>query len=198
MLEKIEAALEWGGAKKDIAFLAVSAAALVASFVWGNMLPADPAWVAIVLCGVPIVVEAAIALVTERDIKADLLVSLALIAAVSIGELFAAGEVALIMQLGGLLEELTVARARSGIERLVEMAPTQARIVGEGGAESLVPVEGVNEGAVVRVLPGETIPIDGVIVQGASSVNEAVMTGESMPVDKQTGDEVCSGTVNQF
>lgn len=198
MLEKVETALEWGGTRKDIAFLVVSAVALIASFIWGNALPVDPAWIAIVLCGVPIVVEAAIALITEHDIKADLLVSLALIVAVSIGEFFAAGEVALIMQLGGLLEELTVARARSGIERLVEMTPTQARIVDEAGAESLVPVESIDAGSSVRVLPGETIPVDGVIVQGVTSVNEAVMTGESMPVDKRSGDEVCSGTVNQF
>lgn len=198
MLEKVETALEWGGTRKDIAFLAVSAVALIASFIWENALPVDPAWIAIVLCGVPIVVEAAIALITEHDIKADLLVSLALIAAVSIGEFFAAGEVALIMQLGGLLEELTVARARSGIERLVEMTPTQARIIGEAGTESLVPVESIDAGSSVRVLPGETIPVDGVIVQGVTSVNEAVMTGESMPVDKHAGDEVCSGTVNQF
>ena len=198
MLKKVETALEWGGTRKDIAFLAVSAVALIASFIWENALPVDPAWVAIALCGVPIVVEAAIALITEHDVKADLLVSLALIAAVSIGEFFAAGEVALIMQLGGLLEELTVARARSGIERLVEMTPTQARVIGEAGAESLVPVENIDAGSSVRVLPGETIPVDGVIVQGVTSVNEAVMTGESMPVDKRVGDEVCSGTVNQF
>ena len=198
MLEKVETVLEWGGTRKDIVFLAVSAAALITSFIWGNTFLVDPAWVAIALCGVPIVVEAAIALITEHDVKADLLVSLALIAAVSIGEFFAAGEVALIMQLGGLLEELTVARARSGIERLVEMTPTQARIVDEAGVESLVPVENIDAGSSVRVLPGETIPVDGVIVQGVTSVNEAVMTGESMPVDKRVGDEVCSGTVNQF
>ncbi len=198
MIERIEAALDKGGTKKDIAFLAVSAVALIASFAEGGALPVDPAWVAIALCGAPIVVEATIALATEHDIKADLLVSLALIASVSIGEFFAAGEVALIMQLGGLLEELTVARARSGIEKLVEMTPTQARVVDEPGAERLVPVEDVRKGDAVRVLPGETVPVDGVITAGATSVNEAVMTGEPMPVDKQAGDAVCSGTVNQF
>ena len=198
MIERIEAALDKGGTKKDIALLAISAIALVLSFVEGAALPVDPAWVAIALCGVPIVIEAAIALVTEHDIKADLLVSLALIASVSIGEFFAAGEVALIMQLGGLLEELTVARARSGIEKLVEMTPTQARTVDAAGGEALVPVEDVRAEDTVRVLPGETIPVDGVVVAGATSVNEAVMTGEPMPVDKQAGDEVCSGTVNQF
>ena len=101
-----------------------------------------------------------IGLVTAFDIKADVLVSLALIASVCIGEIFAAGEVAFIMQLGALLEELTV--------------------------------------ALLRVLPGEGIPVDGVIVSGQTSINQAVMTGESLPVDKTVGDEVSSGTVNQF
>lgn len=80
-------------------------------------LPFDLAWAAVVLCGVAIVLEAVIGLVTAFDIKADVLVSLALIASVCIGEIFAAGEVAFIMQLGGLLEELTVAKARAGHHR---------------------------------------------------------------------------------
>ena len=198
MREKLEAALEWGGTKRDVAFLVISAIALVASFVWSGRLAVDPAWVAIVLCGLPIVCEAALAVIYEHDIKADLLVSLALIASVVIGEFFAAGEVALIMQLGGLLEELTVARARAGIERLVEMTPTRARVVGADGAEAMCEVESVSEGDLVRILPGETVPVDGRIVSGATSVNEAVLTGESMPRDKQEGDEVFSGTLNQF
>ncbi len=198
MRERLEAALEWGGTRKDIALIVVSAVALVASFTQGAALPLDPAWVAIVLCGAPIVCEAALAVVYEHDIKADLLVSLALIASVAIGEYFAAGEVAVIMQLGGLLEELTVARARAGIESLVEMTPTKARVVTDTGAEEMREVEGVAAGELVRVRPGETIPVDGRVVSGATSVNEAVLTGESMPADKQVGDEVFSGTLNQF
>ena len=198
MIEKIEAVLDWGGTRKDIALLAISAVALVASFIWGSALPLDPAWIAIVLCGLPIVVSAAIALITEFDIKADMLVSIALIASVAIGEYFAAGEVALIMQLGGLLEELTTAKSRAGIEQLVEMTPRSARIVEADGEEREVAAEEVERGQVVRVLPGETIPVDGLVVEGATSVDESVVTGESMPVDKQAGDEVSSGTVNQF
>ena len=87
----------------------------------------DPAWVAILLCGVPILLEAVIGLVTAFDIKADVLVSMALVASVLIGEDFAAGEVAFIMQLGGLLEDLTVAKARAGIEKLVHLTPRTAR-----------------------------------------------------------------------
>ncbi len=92
-------------------------------------MPFDAAYIAIVLCGIPIILEAVIGLVTAFDIKADVLVSIALIASVIIGETFAAGEVAFIMQLGALLEELTVAKAREGIEKLVHLTPQTARII---------------------------------------------------------------------
>ena len=141
--------------------------------------------------------EAIIGLVTRFDIKADVLVSIALIASICIGEDFAAGEVAFIMQIGGLLEELTVAKARAGIEKLVKLTPQTARVI-DGGSEKIIPAEQVAAGSLLRVLPGETIPVDGVIVSGQTSVNQAVMTGESLPVDKNVGDEVASGTVNQF
>ena len=196
-MKQLERFLEWGGTKKEIVLLAVSAAALLASIAFGSVLPLDPAWIAIALCGVPIVLEAIIGLVTAFDIKADVLVSLALIASVAIGEDFAAGEVAFIMQLGGLLEDLTVARARAGIEKLVRLTPRTARVIADG-AESVVPAEQVRVGDLLRVLPGETVPVDGVIRAGATSINQAVMTGESLPVDKGVGDEVSSGTVNQF
>lgn len=152
---------------------------------------------AIILCGVPIILEAVIGLVTEFDIKADVLVSLALIASVIMGEDFAAGEVAFIMQLGALLEDLTVARARAGIEKLVHLTPQTARVIKDGRG-TVIPAENVQIGDVVSVLPGETIPVDGVILSGWTSINQAVMTGESLPVDKAEGDEVSSGTVNQF
>lgn len=98
----------------------------------------------IILCGIPIILEAVIGLVTEFDIKADVLVSLALIASVLIRENFAAGEVAFIMQLGGLLEELTVAKARAGIEKLVHLTPQTARVLTEAG-EKTIPAEQVSE-----------------------------------------------------
>lgn len=197
MIEKLETALEWGGTAKEITLLIIGAAAVIASLVGFDPLPFDSAWIAIVLCGVPILCEAAIGLITEFDIKADVLVSLALIASVAIGEYFAAGEVAVIMQLGALLESLTVAKARSGIERLVSITPRTARIV-SGGTENVVPAEKVQVNNVVRVVPGETVPVDGVIVSGSTAIDQSVMTGESLPVDKQPGDEVQSGTVNQF
>ena len=194
---KLEEIMELGGTKKDIIFLAVSFAALMVSIFDLVPLPFDAAWVAIILCGVPIVMEAVIGLITEFDIKADVLVSIALIASVCIGEDFAAGEVALIMQLGALLEDLTVAKARAGIEKLVHLTPQTARVV-RGGVKSVIPASDVLVGDMLTVLPGETIPVDGVITSGQTAVNQAVMTGESLPVDKGVGDEVSSGTVNQF
>ena len=114
------------------------------------------------LCGVTIILEASIGLVTAFDIKADALVSLALVASILIGEDFAAGEVAFIMQLGALLEDLTVAKARAGIEKLVHLTPQTARVLTDG-TEKILPAEQVQVGDLLRVLPGETVPVDGVI-----------------------------------
>ena len=195
VIEKIEEWMEWGGTKKDIILLAVSGVALLLDIF--HLVPFTASWVAIILCGVPIILEAIIGLVTEFDITADVLVAIALIASVYIGEDFAAGEVAFIMQLGGLLEDLTVARARAGIERLVHLTPRTARVLTEDG-EKTIPAEEVKVGDRIRVLPGEAVPVDGVIISGNTSINQAVMTGESLPVDKGEGDDVSSGTVNQF
>ena len=174
LMEKLEGLLEWGGIKKDVTLLVISGIAVICSLAKWQPFSFDMAWIAIILCGVPIVLGAIIGLVTAFDIKADVLVSLALIASVCIGQDFAAGEVAFIMQLGGLLEELTVAKARAGIEKLVHLTPRTARVL-RGGAESVIPAEQVQVGDTLRVLPGECVP-----------------------VDKSAGDEVSSGTVNQF
>ena len=196
-MEQLERLLELGGIKKDVALLVLSGAAVAGSLLGLRPFPFDLAWIAVVLCGVPIILEAVIGLVTAFDIKADVLVSLALIASLCIGETFAAGEVAFIMQLGALLEQLTVARARAGIEKLVHLTPQTARVV-RSGREQVIPARQVQVGDVLRVLPGESVPVDGVIRSGQTSINQAVMTGESLPVDKGPGDEVSSGTVNQF
>lgn len=136
-MEKLEHFLELGGTKKDITLLVISGVALIVSIFDLVPLPFDASWAAIILCGIPIILEAVIGLVTAFDIKADVLVSLALIASVCIGEGFAAGEVAFIMQLGGLLEELTVTRARAGIEKLVHIRAYQAADVGIAMGEAL-------------------------------------------------------------
>ena len=197
IIEKLDGLLEWDGTLKDVICLVLGGISLAISLFDLVPLPFDAAWIAIILCGLPIILEAIIGLVTAFDIKADVLVSLALVASVLIGEDFAAGEVAFIMQLGALLEELTVSKARAGIEKLVHLTPQTARILTANG-EKIIPAEQVAIGDRIRVLPGETIPVDGVILSGQTSINQAVMTGESLPVDKTVGDEVSSGTVNQF
>lgn len=197
IIEAVEYLLALGGIKKDITLLVISGAAILCSLVDVQPFPFDIAWIAIVLCGFPIIAEAIIGLVTAFDIKADVLVSLALVASIIIGEHFAAGEVAVIMQLGALLEEVTVAKARAGIEKLVHLTPQTARVLRDG-TETIIPAQQVQVGDVIRVLPGETVPVDGMILSGQTSINQAVMTGESLPVDKTVGDDVSSGTVNQF
>lgn len=196
-MKRLEDFLKLGGIKKDIIFLVISGLSLIISIFELLPLPFDPAWIAIILCGIPIVLEAIIGLITAFDIKADVLVSLALIASICIGEDFAAGEVAFIMQLGALLEDLTVAKARAGIEKLVHLTPQTARIL-QNGTEKIIPAEEVKVDDILRVLPGESVPVDGIILSGQTSINQAVMTGESLPVDKKEGDTVSSGTVNQF
>lgn len=196
IIEKLETLLEWSGLKKEIILLVISGISLLLSL-FHIPLPFSIACVAIILCGVPIILEAIIGLVTAFDIKADVLVSLALVASICIGEHFAAGEIAFIMQLGALLEDLTVAKARAGIEKLVHLTPQTARVL-RNGTEKIIPAEQVQVQDLLRVLPGETIPVDGVITDGQTSINQAVMTGESLPVDKTVGDAISSGTVNQF
>jgi heavy metal translocating P-type ATPase len=183
--------------KRTILFLCLSAISLLVSFFDIGSLPVNAAWVAILLCGIPIVNGAIAGLITELDIKADVLVSIALIASVMIGEIFAAGEVAFIMIIGAFLEERTVAKARAGIEKLVHLTPATARVI-LNGEELTIPAERVKVNDTIRVLAGEIIPVDGIIMKGQTSVDQSIMTGESLPVDKSEGDEVKSGTVNQF
>lgn len=183
--------------KVTVALLLISGVALIFSLADIKIIKFDFAWIAVLLCGYPIIKGAVEGLIESFDIKADVLVSLALIAAVFIGEIFAAGEVAFIMALGALLEDITVSKARQGIENLIELTPSTARIV-RGNEDFFVRAEEVIVGDILRVLPGETIPVDGVIIDGNSSIDQSLMTGEPIPVDKNINDEVMSGTVNQF
>ncbi len=183
--------------KRTVFFLIISVPALIVSFFDIGHLPMDAAWVAILLCGIPIIKGAAVGLVTKFDLKADVLVSIALIASVVIGETFAAGEVAFIMAMGAFLEERTVAKARAGIEKLVHLTPATARVVRDDH-EEVIPAEQVGIGDTLRVLAGETVAVDGTILKGRTSIDQSAMTGESLPADKAEGDEVFSGTVNQF
>ncbi|MBC2582163.1 cation-translocating P-type ATPase [Clostridium sp. DJ247] len=185
--------------QRTIVFTVISGLSLFISFFGGlkNIIPFDIAWIAIILCGLPIIKGAIVGLITEFDIRADVLVSIALIASIIIGETFAAGEVAFIMTIGSILEEITARKAQEGLEKIVRLTPRTARIV-KDGVETIISAEEVKIGDILRVLPGETVAVDGVIISGQTSINQSVMTGESLPIDKSSGDEVFSGTVNQF
>lgn len=161
----------------------------------------DPAWVTVFICGLPLLYLALTRLIFQKWISSALLISVAMVACIYIGELFAAGEVAFIMAIGAILEERTVARAKKGISKLINLAPQQGRrIIIDNGVEKdkIVPVEDVHKGDLLRVLPGEIIPVDGKIIFGDTSVDQSIMTGESLPVDKKVGDDVYCGTINRF
>ena len=177
----------------------VSLPALALGFFGGaeQMLGFDPAWAAIILCGVPILYVAGRGILNGFDIRAGVLVSIALIAAVVTEEYFAAGEVALIMQLGTLLEDWTVDRARQGIESLLQYVPQTAHVLRDG-KESLLPVDEIRRGDLLRIHAGEAIPVDGILTEGESAVDASMMTGESLPVDKHPGDALMSGTINTY
>jgi len=193
---------------RTVVFCTVSLPALVWSFMMhgghshaGHGLTlaslSDPAWIAIVLCGLPIIAFAFRKFFETGSIRAGMLVSVAMIAAVGIGEIFAAGEVAFIMTLGEMLEAHTLRKARAGIKALLHLAPQQACRVQEG-QEELVDVDSLALGDVVRVRPGEMIAVDGVVLNGNTSVDQSIITGESLPVDKAAGDSVMAGTINRF
>lgn len=180
--------------KIDIIIILISTISLVAEFILSiNHL----SWISIMLCGIPIFKECLEGLITEFDIKADLLVSIAIIASVIIGEIFAAGEIATIMAIGGFLEEYTVSKTQGKIKELINMTPQLAtRIKNE--TEEKIAIEDVNVGDILKVLPGESIPTDGIIINGETSIDQSTLTGESLPVDKTTNDEVYSGTINLY
>lgn len=180
--------------KVDILLIVISTISVIASFV----LSLDYiAWIAVILCGIPLFKECIEGLITEFDIKADLLVTIAIIASIIIGEVFAAGEIATIMAIGGFLEEYTVNKTQGRIEELVKMTPQVATRI-KKGIEEKIPVDEVKKGDLLKVLPGESVPTDGIIMNGETSIDQSTLTGESLPADKKENDEVYSGTINLY
>ncbi|MBQ7778869.1 MAG: cation-translocating P-type ATPase [Clostridia bacterium] len=160
----------------------------------------DPAWLAVILSGIPLLENAIRKLIKNKGISkisSALLITSAMVAAIAIGDVFAAGEVAFIMAIGELLEDLTTDRAKRGLTKLISLAPVTGRLI-ENGNERVIDATEIKVGDILRVLPGESIPVDGVIVSGQTSIDQAVMTGESLPIDKAEGDEVFSGTINLY
>lgn len=171
----------------------------------GNALPFDPAWVTVIICGIPLLYLAVWRVIYNKGISkisSALLISIAMIAAIAIGDLFAAGEVAFIMEIGAILEDMTTDRAKKGLKKLISLAPTQGRRITDdksiNGLEEIISADKILQNDILRVLPGETIPVDGVIIHGETSIDQSIMTGESLPVDKGIGEDVFCGTINRF
>ncbi len=174
---------EFGGTPADLSFL-----------------PFDPAWVTIIISGIPLLYLAIWRIIHNpgiSKISSALLICIAMFAAIAIGDLFAAGEVVFIMAIGALLEEATTNRAKKGLKKLISLAPTKGRRIIDGTQE-MIPAEEIRQGDTLRILPGETIPVDGTILNGETSVDQSIMTGESLPVDKGVGEDVFCGTINRF
>ena len=190
------------GEKRDILFIVISIISVILSLIGANLWRFDLIWIAVIFCGFPIFKEAIIGLYTEFDIKADVLVSIAIISSILIGELFAAGVIAIIMAIGGFLEEYTVSKTKAGIEKLIDLSPTKGTLIKnynlDSETELVVPADLIRVGDILKVVPGEIIPVDGVIISGESSIDQSVMAGESIPIDKVVGDEVFSGTINLY
>lgn len=176
---------------------------LILSFVFprtGVILPVDPAWITVIISGIPLLYLAVWRLIHNpgiSKISSALLITIAMIAAIAIGDLFAAGEVAFIMAIGAILEDMTTNRAKKGLKKLISLAPTQGRRI-TGGREEIIAAKEIRKDDILRILPGETVPVDGTIISGETSVDQSVMTGESLPVDKAAGEGVFCGTVNCF
>lgn len=178
----------------DLLLIIISTISIITSFV----LSIDYiSWIAVILCGLPILKECSEGLINEFDLTADLLVSIAIIASIIIGEVFAAGEIATIMAIGGFLEEYTVSKTQGRIKELVKMTPRTATRV-RNGIEEQIPVEKISIGDIIKVLPGENIPTDGIIIDGETSIDQSTLTGEPLPVDKKKNDEIYSGTINLY
>ena len=187
MLQKVNARLAQAadflaGLKMTIVsgvFLAFSLALLIAkNFAELNISPwLDPALVTVVISGYPLLYLALYRLIGQRWVSSALLITVAMIASLCLAEVFAAGEVAFIMAIGAILEDKTAERAKKGLNNLIKLTPQTGRVIFEDG---------------------ETIPVDGKIISGATSVDQSVMTGESLPVDKGEGDEVFCGTMNCY
>lgn len=184
----------------------VGGAFLIMSFVFqraGIVLPIDTAWVTVIICGIPLLYLAVRRVIYNKGISkisSALLISVAMIAAIVIGDLFAAGEVAFIMEIGAILEDMTTDRAKKGLKKLIRLAPTQGRRItdDDSGQEEMIPADQIRQNDILRILPGETVPVDGIIIRGETSIDQSIMTGESLPVDKGIGEDVFCGTVNCF
>ncbi len=161
-----------------------------------DLVPAPLAIAAVILGGYPIFRRAYLGLRIRR-VNTDLVMTVGILAAAAIREFESAALIVFFVTVAHYLEDLTIGRARRAVEQLAALAPKTARVKGPAG-EIEVGIDALRPGDVVVVRPGERIPVDGKVVSGQSSVNQAPITGEPIPVEKEQGDDVFAGTINEF
>ena len=164
-------------------------------FAQGDTVASASAFIGAIILGYPIVVTAVKDLRVGR-LSINELVAIAVLAAFSSGDYKVAGVVAFFMLTGEIIETRTAEGARASIESLIKLTPTKARRIKKDGSEEEVAASELAIGDVIRIRPGDNVAADGIIVSGQGSFNQATITGESLPVDKKSGDEVFAGTQN--
>jgi Cd2+/Zn2+-exporting ATPase len=180
------------------ALLGLSGAALGAGLVtaWAGMNAAAPAAYAVsIAAGVPLTLRKAWRAIRLRSLDINVLMLIAAGGAVALGEWSEAAAVVFLFAVAQALEARTLERARMAVTALMDLTPDVA-LVRRGTTEQAVPVEEITVGSTIIVKPGEKVPLDGEVSAGASAVNQAPVTGESMPVDKVPGDELFAGSIN--
>jgi len=170
-------------------------AGVVASWVFQVPLLADALWIAATLIGGSPIFVLAFRGLLKRDLTAGVMVSVAMIGALLIGEFSAAALVAFMMMFGEMLENFTMARANDALKQLASLIPNEVRLLRDGQIV-VIPIEQVQIGDTLLVRNGERVPVDGVVTAGQAAVDESTITGESVPVDKQSKDTVFAGTMN--
>jgi len=149
----------------------------------------------ILLCGRKIIIDGLRKLFYKRRIYIEFLVFIAALGALIIGEYAEGGVVIFLFSIANFLEEYASDNARRSIEMLMEKQPIKANVI-RNGLEVEVDVENVRKGEIIIIRPGDEIPLDGTVIEGSSAVDESLLTGESIPVDKKVGDRVFAGTYN--
>ncbi|MER9899197.1 cation-translocating P-type ATPase [Mesorhizobium sp. M0130] len=167
---------------------------LMALLYWQQLIPIQALWVAVAIGLYPLVKTGAVDLVKERKIGTEIFVTIATVVALSGGETVAGAVLMVIILIAEFIADLNMERARASIKDLIGSVP-QVALVRDAGGERMVPIENLRAGDVVLVRAGEKIPVDGTVVGGAASVNEASITGESIPKDKSDGADVFAGTI---
>ncbi len=191
------------GSDINFGFIAYPAACLatiilgaIFDFLIPGTLPFQFSIIPLVLCGGKCVVDAVEATITKRKITAGMLVVLALIGCTYVGEYISGAITAFMMIIGEVLEDFTMLKTKNAVSELVKLVPTTCRKLVDGQFKQ-VSIKQVVKGDIVQVQAGEKIAADGTITKGQAAINEAAITGESMPVDKKVGDKVFVGTLNE-